>query len=78
MNSPRYAPAAWLVTDERAELIRELRRLATARSLTPAVTAYQASEVVRTPPSNSEYGNSPPTTGPWTSGSKMTCIGCGP
>ena len=35
--------AAWLVTDERAELIRELRRLAAAHRLSPAVRAYHSS-----------------------------------
>lgn len=34
--------AAWLVTDERAELIAELRRLAAARQLTPNVGGYSA------------------------------------
>jgi hypothetical protein len=34
--------AAWLVTDERAELIRELRRLAAAHGLVPAVSAFHA------------------------------------
>lgn len=41
--------AAWLVTDERAELIRELRRLATAHSLSPAVRAYQDGGLAITP-----------------------------
>ncbi len=41
--------AAWLVTDERAELIRELRRLAAGRGLSPAVRAYQGSGLVITP-----------------------------
>ena len=40
-GGPGAAPAgplrAWLVTDERAELIRELRRLAAARGLVPHV-----------------------------------------
>ena len=35
--------AAWLVTDERAELIRELRRLAAAYGLRPGVRAFHAS-----------------------------------
>lgn len=33
---------AWLVTDDRAELIRQLRRLAAARGLAPQVGAYHA------------------------------------
>jgi len=41
--------AAWLVTDERAELIRELRRLAAAHGLSPAVCAYHASGLAITP-----------------------------
>jgi len=41
--------AAWLVTDGRAELIRELRRLAAAHGLTPAVSAYHASGLTITP-----------------------------
>ncbi len=40
---------AWLVTDERAELIRELRRLAAGRGLSPAVRAYQGSGLAITP-----------------------------
>ena len=46
---PDGALTAWLVTDERAELIRELRRLAAAHSLTPAVTAYRGSGLAVTP-----------------------------
>jgi alkanesulfonate monooxygenase SsuD/methylene tetrahydromethanopterin reductase-like flavin-dependent oxidoreductase (luciferase family) len=38
-----------LVTDERAELIRELRRLAAAHGLRPAVRAYRADGLVITP-----------------------------
>ena len=41
--------AAWLVTDERAELIRELRRLAAAHGLVPAVSAFHASGLTITP-----------------------------
>jgi hypothetical protein len=41
--------AAWLVTDERAELIRELRRLAAAHGLSPPVRAYHASGLAVTP-----------------------------
>jgi len=41
--------AAWLVTDERAELIRELRRLAAAYGLSPAVCAYDADGLAITP-----------------------------
>ncbi len=40
---------AWLVTDERAELIRELRRLAAAHGLVPAVSAFHASGLTITP-----------------------------
>jgi len=40
---PAGPMAAWLVTDERAELIGELRRLAAARGLRPAVRVPQAS-----------------------------------
>ena len=41
--------AAWLVTDERAELIRELRRLAAAHGLVPAVSAFHAGGLTITP-----------------------------
>lgn len=41
--------AAWLVTDERAELIRQLRRLAAGRGLIPAVRAYQGDGLTITP-----------------------------
>jgi len=41
--------AAWLVTDERAELIRELRRLAAAHRLVPAVSAFHADGLMITP-----------------------------
>ncbi len=41
--------AAWLVTDQRAELIAALRRLAAARGLAPAVGAYHASGLDITP-----------------------------
>lgn len=46
---PASPLAAWLVTDERAELIRELRRLAAAHGLSPAVRAYHASGLAITP-----------------------------
>jgi hypothetical protein len=43
-GGPRAAPAgrldAWLVTDERAELVRELRQLATAHGLVPAARDF--------------------------------------
>ena len=51
-GGPGAEPAllvAWLVTDERAELIRELRRLAAAHGLVPAVSAFHASGLVITP-----------------------------
>ena len=41
--------AAWLVTDERAELIRELRRLAAAHGLVPAVSAFHVGGLMITP-----------------------------
>lgn len=41
--------AAWLVTDQRAELIRPLRRLAAVYGLTPVVAAYHASGLAITP-----------------------------
>jgi len=41
--------AAWLITDQRAELIRELRRLAAARGLTPEVGTYHADGLTVTP-----------------------------
>jgi hypothetical protein len=52
-GGPGAAPAgplaAWLVTDERAELIRELRRLAAARGLVPRVGTYADGELAVTP-----------------------------
>ena len=41
--------AAWLVTDQRGELISGLRRLAAARGLTPKIGAYRASGLAITP-----------------------------
>jgi hypothetical protein len=41
--------AAWLVTDQRAELISQLRRLAAARGLAPVAGAYRAGGLVITP-----------------------------
>jgi hypothetical protein len=41
--APGSPPAAWLVTDDRAELIRELRRLAAAYSLVPHVGRHRGS-----------------------------------
>lgn len=46
---PGSALAAWLVTDQRAELISALRRLAAAHALTPAVGAYRAGGLAITP-----------------------------
>jgi hypothetical protein len=40
---------AWLVTDLRSELVGQLRRLARARGLEPAVTDYRAEGLVVTP-----------------------------
>jgi hypothetical protein len=40
---------AWLVTDLRAELIADIRRLARAHGLEPAVSPYQAEELLITP-----------------------------
>jgi hypothetical protein len=37
---PALSVEAWLVTDERAELIGELRRLAAGRGLRPEVTRF--------------------------------------
>ena len=41
--------AAWLVTDEHAELIRQLRRLAAKRGLAPGVLAYRGTGMAVTP-----------------------------
>jgi len=41
--------AAWLVTDQHAELIRQLRRLAAAHGLTPAVGTFRGSGLTITP-----------------------------
>ncbi len=41
--------AAWLVTDEHAELIRPLRRMAAVYGLTPEVAAFRASGLAITP-----------------------------
>ena len=40
---------AWLVSDEQAELIREIRRLAAAKGLTPESRPFQASSLSVTP-----------------------------
>jgi len=52
-GGPGAAPAspltAWLVTDERAELIRELRRLAAAYSLVPRAGSYAGDGLEITP-----------------------------
>jgi hypothetical protein len=47
--APGSPPAAWLVTDERAELIRELRHLASAYGLVPHVGRYCGSGLGITP-----------------------------
>jgi hypothetical protein len=41
---------AWLVTDERGELMREIRRLARARGLEPAVKTYSSGGLTIEPP----------------------------
>jgi Beta-lactamase superfamily domain len=46
---PEPPSAAWLVTDLRAELIAQIRRLARARGLEPAVRTYQADGLVIVP-----------------------------
>jgi hypothetical protein len=46
---PGLPLAAWLVTDMRAELIGQLRRLARAQGLEPAVRPYQADELLIIP-----------------------------
>jgi hypothetical protein len=40
---------AWLVTDERSELIREIRKLAHAKGLEPHVTAYRSDDLIIEP-----------------------------
>jgi len=47
--APNGPLAAWLVTDERAELIRELRRLAAAHHLVPQVGNYADGGLAITP-----------------------------
>jgi hypothetical protein len=39
---PKRKVLAWLVTDERAELIREIRKLARLRGLEPTVSGYSS------------------------------------
>ena len=39
---PKRKLSAWLVTDERGELIREIRKLALSRGLEPVVTTYSS------------------------------------
>jgi len=46
---PGIPVRAWLVTDLRCELMRELRRLATAQGVEPAVATYRAEDLVITP-----------------------------
>ena len=52
-GGPRAEPAgrlsAWLVSDERSELRRELRTLAAARGLQPAVAAVRVADLVIEP-----------------------------
>jgi hypothetical protein len=40
---------AWLVTDERGELMREIRRLSRARGLEPAVKTYSSGDLTIEP-----------------------------
>jgi len=47
--APASPLAAWLVTDERAELIRELRRLAAVHGLVPRVGSYADGGLAITP-----------------------------
>jgi Beta-lactamase superfamily domain len=47
--TPAGPLAAWLVTDERAELIRELRHLAAAHNLVPHVASYTGGGLEITP-----------------------------
>ncbi len=46
---PDGTVAAWLVTDDHAELIRRVRRLAAERGLAPGVLAYQGTGMTITP-----------------------------
>lgn len=46
---PASALAAWLVTDERAELIGDIRRAASAAGLQPEVRTYEADDLLITP-----------------------------
>ena len=46
---PKSKVAVWLVTDQRGELIREIRKLARPRGLEPVVSSYSSNSVCVTP-----------------------------
>lgn len=47
--SPKRKPSSWLVTDERGELIPEIRKLAKPRGLEPVVDSYFSEKLVIEP-----------------------------
>jgi len=47
--SPKRKPSSWLVTDERGELIPEIRKLAKPRGLEPVVDSYLSEKLVIEP-----------------------------
>lgn len=48
-SSPKRKPTSWLVTDERGELIAEIRKLAKPRELEPVVGRYLSEKLVIEP-----------------------------
>jgi Beta-lactamase superfamily domain len=48
-RAPKYELAAWLVTDERSELISKIRKLARPMGLEPAVTSYSSTGLIIKP-----------------------------
>jgi hypothetical protein len=44
-TAPKHKFAAWLVTDEQGELIREIRKLSRPKGLEPAVTSYSSDDL---------------------------------
>jgi hypothetical protein len=44
-TAPKHKLASWLVTDERGELIREIRKMARSMGLEPAVTSHSSCDL---------------------------------
>jgi hypothetical protein len=48
-GTPKRKLSAWLVTDERSELIRDIRKLAQGKRLEPAVVTYRSNGLIIEP-----------------------------